>query len=120
MSQVLRRQWATLNRIPRTPSKVGTRELMDELCKEGFDVSLRSIQRDLNMLSTIFPGLQSDDNPDAAGWYWELNAEVMDFPAIDPPMALTFKLAEKFLSDLIPAGCNGFDSTVPESCRRNT
>ena len=65
-------------------------------------MSQRTIQRDLKILSGLFPDLQTDGNKDMAGWSWKHNRAVNDFPAIDPPMALTFKLAEHFLSRLIP------------------
>jgi len=104
MSNSLLRQLTMLRRIPRFPGKVGTRQLMADLKAEGFDVAQRSIQRDLKNLAKLYPTLKSDGNRDAAGWYWEQDAAIHDFPAIDPTMALTFKLAETFLSELIPPG----------------
>jgi predicted DNA-binding transcriptional regulator YafY len=102
MSNTLLRQWAMLKRIPRHPSKISTRELLTALNEEGFSASQRTVQRDLKILSGFFPDLRSDGSKDVAGWFWEQNSAVHDFPGIDPPMALTFKLAEQFLSELIP------------------
>lgn len=102
MSNALLRQLTMLRHIPRFPGKIGTHELMAKLEAEGFQVGQRSIQRDLKNLAKFFPDLKSDGNRDAAGWYWEQGAEIHDFPAIDPKTALTFKLAETFLSELIP------------------
>ncbi len=102
MSNGLLRQLTMSRCIPRFPGKIGTHQLKTTLLAEGFEVAQRSIQRDLNNLAKIFPALKSDGNRDAAGWYWERDAAIHDFPAIDPTMALTFKLAETFLSDLIP------------------
>ncbi len=102
MSNTILRQWAMLKSVPREPRKIDTRSLRQLLEQEGFNISQRSIQRDLNKLSKVFPGLQSDGNRDVAGWFWKSNTAVQDFPAIDPPMALTFKLAESFLGSLRP------------------
>ena len=102
MSNTLLRQLTMLRCIPRAPSRIGTRQLMAKLKSEGFEVAQRSIQRDLNNLAEIFPTLKSDGVRDAAGWSWEKDTEIHDFPAIDPATALTFKLAETFLSELIP------------------
>lgn len=102
MSNTLLRQWAMLKRVPRYPAKINTRSLAELLDKEGFSVSQRTVQRDLKTLSGLFPDLQSDGNRDVAGWSWKRESTVNDIPAIDPPMALTFKLAQDFLSQIIP------------------
>lgn len=102
MSTTLLRQWAMLQKVPRYPRRISTRELLRHLEDEGFSISQRSIQRDLNMLSEIFVGLESDGNQDEAGWYWIKDCQLYDFPSIDPHMALTFKLVENYLKPLIP------------------
>ena len=102
MSNTLLRQWAMLKRIPRHPYKINTRKLLTDLNAEGFSVSQRTIQRDLKILSRFFPDLRNDGSKDVTGWFWKKNSAVHDFPGIDPPMALTFKLAEQFLSEMIP------------------
>ncbi len=102
MPSPLLRQLTMLRRIPRFPGKISTRQLMTDLESEGFDVAQRSIQRDLNNLSNIFPTLKSDGNQDVAGWCWAQDTPVHDFPAIDLSTALTFKLAQTFLTQLIP------------------
>ncbi len=97
----------TLQLIPRhsakSQRKIGTGELLERLEQSGFSINLRSLQRDLQKLSEQFPGLRNDGNRDALGWYWEEGAELLDIPAMDPAMALSFKLAEKFLSPVMPA-----------------
>ncbi len=102
MSNTLLRQWAMLRHVPRYPARINTRALMTRLEEQGFQVSQRTIQRDLKALAGLFPGLQSDENRDMAGWFWSRECEVNDFPAIDPPMAFTFKLAELFLGRMMP------------------
>jgi len=76
---------------------------MEELAKEGIQISQRSIQRDLKFLSqTYFPTLKGDGNLDAQGWFWDKDTQLLDIPAIDLVTALTFQLTEKFLSDKLP------------------
>ena len=55
MADTLLRQWTMLRLIPRAPRKIETAALERLLFEEGFEVNRRSIQRDLNTLSTRFP-----------------------------------------------------------------
>lgn len=100
MSDTLLRQWAMLRRIPRYPHKIDARSLREKLCEVGFDINLRTIQRDLEALSCQFPIL-CDDRDKPFGWSWERNA-LQDMPGMDPPTALTFVLAHRFLEELLP------------------
>lgn len=102
MSNTLLRQLAMLRHIPRYKKKITTKQLVEQLSSEGFDIHQRSVQRDLKSLSKFFPELQTDENKDMAGWSWKHGAAVHDFPAIDTPTALTFKLAETFITNLMP------------------
>jgi predicted DNA-binding transcriptional regulator YafY len=100
MADTLLRQWAMLRLIPRAPRKIDAARLERLLFEEGFEVNLRSIQRDLNTLSTKFP-LLCDMREKPYGWYWDANA-VLDVPGMDPPTALTFSVAERFLNHVLP------------------
>jgi len=91
-----------LRMVPRAPRKISTRQLLENLNKEGFESSQRTIQRDLKDLAVDFPDLKSDENKDMAGWFWEEHGELLSIPAIDPPVAFTLKLADTFLSRLMP------------------
>ena len=102
MSSIFIRHVTLLRGIPRYPRKITARQLLNLLEKEGFEVGIRTIQRDLRELSTLLPDLESDENKDIAGWCWRKNALVSDIPGIDPAMALTFKLSETFLREMIP------------------
>lgn len=94
MSNTLRRQWEIVKRIPRHPSRISTRELEAHLKDQGITVSMRTIQRDLHTLATIFSGLTSDGVKDEAGWFWTKDSEIHDFPTMNPPMAFAFHLME--------------------------
>lgn len=96
------RKFSMLRLIPREPKKTSTHQLMTQLKTEGFETTQRTIQRDLNDLAEFFPDLISDGNKDMAGWSWKKGGDLLSFPAIDPPVAFTLKLADTFLSQLMP------------------
>ena len=99
MSKALRLVYM-LQSIPRSPRRISTRDLHSQLQEQNFSVDIRSVQRDLNELATLFPDLQTDGNKDQAGWFWTKDSKIQQIPAIDPSMALTFKLVDQFLSEL--------------------
>jgi len=101
MSKALRLVYM-LQSIPRSPRRISTRDLHSQLQEQNFSVDIRSVQRDLNELATLFPDLQTDGNKDQAGWFWTKDSKIQQIPAIDPSMALTFKLVDQFLSELVP------------------
>lgn len=97
------RRFRMLQLVQRSRKKTSTRYLVDELAKEGIQISQRSIQRDLKFLSqTYFPTLKGDGNLDAQGWSWDKDTQLLDIPALDLVTALTFQLTEKFLSNKLP------------------
>jgi predicted DNA-binding transcriptional regulator YafY len=96
------RQLLMLQRIPRFPKKTSARDLGDFLKEKGFDVSIRTIQRDLKEMAETFPDLRGDGKKDMQGWSWLRETTVHDIPNINEPMAFTFHLAETFLANLIP------------------
>ncbi|MEA3465123.1 MAG: WYL domain-containing protein [Thermodesulfobacteriota bacterium] len=101
----LRRQWLLLNRIPRRGRK-GTKYFQEALQAAGFDVSLRTIQRDLKELSRYFPLLSDEER--ISGWQWSEDAPSFDIPGMDPQAALAFKMIEVHLSKMLPASCLNF------------
>ena len=66
-SNSLYRQWQILSRLS-TGKWMGTRELQDMLVREGIDISLRTIQRDLNQIALRFPIESNKTIPQ--GWRW--------------------------------------------------
>ncbi len=95
------RQLQLLQFIPRYPSKISTSELKAQLKTEGFDVSMRMIQRDLESLELVM-GLQCDDRERPYGWSWSQNAQGLQ-PYMEPVEALTFALAGQYLEPLMPS-----------------
>ncbi len=101
MSDTLLRQWELLRSIPRAPRKIDVATLMQKLEGAGYPSNKRTIQRDLNTLSSVFP-LQSDTKGIPYGWSWSAEAPAFDLPAMDGPTALTLRLIEQFIPALLP------------------
>jgi predicted DNA-binding transcriptional regulator YafY len=101
MSDTLMRQWELLRAIPRAPRKIDVATLMVRLRESGYRITRRSLQRDLNLLSGVFP-LQSDTRTIPYGWSWAAEAPTFDLPAMDGPSALTMCIVELFAQTLLP------------------
>lgn len=97
----LLRHWAMLRLIPRHPRRIDTRRIRDELERQGYDITLRSIQRDLNKLSAMLPLCSDQSKPQ--GWWWQADADLLEIPGLDPQAALVFKMAELHLKQVLPA-----------------
>jgi len=95
-----------LHLIPRSPRKISTSELSQELLDKGYAISQRSIQRDLQALSTLFP-LTVDERSKPYGWSWAKDGNVMNIPALDSHVAITFNLVEQYLKPMLPPGVAG-------------
>lgn len=95
------RQILMLRKIPRLPQTVSTGRIHEYLQhQEGFDISLRSVQRDLNSLSTVFPLVSTQQGRET---HWSfLEKGVVDIPALDIDTAIAFDMVERFLKDLLP------------------
>ena len=70
----------TFGFIPRQPLKKSPQKLQDDL-QIGFEVSIRTIQRDLKVLSSILP-LISDERDKPYGWSWHREAVGLSPPWI--------------------------------------
>ncbi len=98
----LHRLLALLRLIPTEPRRISTPTLQEKLKDRGFSVTLRSIQRDLNRLSTPF-SLQCDDSETPFRWSFTRNAP-LDLVEMDTPTALALYLSESHLGMLLPQG----------------
>ena len=96
MPDTLQRQWAMLRLIPREPRRISVTDIQQKLAAADFYVTARTIQRDLQELSALFP-LTIDDRNKPYGWSWTKDGRIFDLPGMDPQTALTFRLVEKFL-----------------------
>jgi predicted DNA-binding transcriptional regulator YafY len=90
-----------LRSIPRAPAKVTVVTLLAKLAAAGFKTTKRTVQRELNTLSNVFP-LASDDRSIPYGWNWAPDAPAFDLPAMDATTALSLRMIEQFLPSLMP------------------
>jgi len=100
MTDTLSRQWTMLRAIPLAPRKVSTAQLADQLRAAGFDVDLRTVQRDLHKLGEIFPLVVDDHKP--AGWSWRRESPAFELPGMDLHAALAWRLAGAHVLHLLP------------------
>jgi predicted DNA-binding transcriptional regulator YafY len=99
--ETLRRQWEILRSLPRYPAKVEAKTIQDRLQRAGFRVTKRTVERDLQNLSGIFP-IASDERDKPYGWSWQKDAPVLDVPGLSAAQALAFALVNRYLSPLLP------------------
>lgn len=99
--QSLLRQWNMLRLLPRAPVKISARELCERLGSADFPVAKRTVERDLNELSAVFP-LVVDTREKPYGWSWQRDASSFDLPGLSIPDALTLTLVEQHLRNQLP------------------
>lgn len=99
-NETLARQWEMLRLIPSNNQRMTTSELTSRLERVGFAVTLRTVQRDLVKLSTLFP-LSCDEDGATPGWYWMPKAS-LEIPNLSIPDALSIKMMESYLTPLLP------------------
>ena len=95
------RKIQTLRFIEYSSNKKGIKELHELLVGEGYQVDIRSVQRDVKALSKVFD-IENDGNKDQPGWFWKKDAKRIELPNMDPCVALTFKMAEHYLKGIMP------------------
>lgn len=96
------RQWQMLRLIPRYPQKITASMLKSKLDAEQMVVSKRTVERDLHGLSLSFP-IMLDDREKPFGWSWQKDASAFDLPGLGQHEALTLKLVQAQLKNLLPA-----------------
>ena len=93
------RQWQLLSQLERG-RWLGTAHLHEQLVLAGFDMSLRTVQRDLNALAKRFPIEKNNANPQ--GWRWEEDAPIQSLPHMNLSQAVAFNMVEANLAQLLP------------------
>ena len=89
-----------LRRIPRG-RKVTASELHVQLKDVGIDRDLRTVQRQLEMLSEHFE-IERDDRSKPYGYRWLEQAKALAIPNLTPQESLLLQLAEEHLKNLLP------------------
>ena len=100
--ETLHRQWQMLRLLPRYPLKVTAKQLCEKLHAESYEVTKRTIERDLMSLSESFP-IVADERDKPYGWSWAKDGAIFDLPGISVTEALTFNLVEQHLKSILPA-----------------
>lgn len=96
----LARQWDMLKLLPARGPGITARDIVARLESEGYKVSKRTVERDLQALSTIFPILCNDKST-PFGWHFAPGTR-LDISALTISEALTLKLVEQYLTPLLP------------------
>lgn len=97
----LARQWELLrNHLPSRRPGRSSREIRDRLEAAGHKVSKRTVERDLDELSRIFP-LRKNDISIPFGWHWIENAR-FDLPGMGLAEAVSLGLMEDVLRQMMP------------------
>jgi predicted DNA-binding transcriptional regulator YafY len=89
-----------LRRIPRN-RKVTAEELHAQVKEAGFERDLRTIQRQLDLLSEHFK-LDRDTRNKPYGYSWPKNSEGLSVPGLNLKESLLLRLAEEHLRNLLP------------------
>lgn len=86
--------------IPRSPAQVTVKDLTDELQHIGFKVTSRTVQRDLNDISSVLP-LEKNDKSKPYGWKWARDAKT-HISLMSLQEALTLHLVNQHLLQMLP------------------
>ena len=104
----LLRQWEMMRMltVSRSDTKHDGRwdkasEIATKLNDLGYDVSVRTVQRDLLELSSIFPIELNNKNPRDYGWRWMKGAN-LSVPGLSVSEALAMRMVEMHLKQLLP------------------
>ena len=97
------RYLALLQLIPAYPKMMSVAELQKALRDKNdeYEIGARSLQRDLNKLSGVFP-LSSEFKGRTQYWFWPDKNDLLQIPAMNSNTALAFKLASEQLRSLLP------------------
>ena len=102
---VLLRQWELLRLLPYTGDGKSALVLTKELVDNGYDISKRQIERDLNELSEVF-SLDINNENVPQRWKW-LKGSSVDLPGMTITDALSMHLVEETLKKLLPISMYG-------------
>lgn len=92
-------------------------ELREQLADRGFDVDLRSVQRDLKELQKSFP-LDHNDKGKPHGWRWSAEA-AGGIASMSTPEALMLVLVQQHLQAALPATMlEGFETLFTRARQR--
>ena len=89
-----------LKLLPNRAPGLSAADLHQQLQDAGHRTTKRTVERDLNELSRLFP-LHCNDKGTPYGWYWQPGKSI-DLPGITVGEALTLRLVEDSIRPLVP------------------
>jgi predicted DNA-binding transcriptional regulator YafY len=92
---------AMLDMIPKV-GKITASEMHTRLLEMGYERDLRSIQRQLEVLSSQF-SIERDDCSKPYGYKWSRDAKGISIPGLTLHESLLLNMAEKYLRNLLPS-----------------
>lgn len=95
----LQRQWHLLKLLPTRKPGATTSDLLNALNDLGYAVKKRQLERDLQMLSMLFP-IQCNDKSKPFGWYWNSSCQL---PSMTIQEAMSYELMAPTLKSLLPS-----------------
>lgn len=94
------RQWSLLKALPNRGPGLSARQLTEHLREQGYEVSKRTVERDLRDLSQHF-AIYENAKSKPYGWRW-LESATMAIPGISIPEALSLQIAQQSFQHLLP------------------
>ncbi len=98
--ETLSRQWELLKAIPLRGQGKTAAELTQALTDQGFQITKRTVERDLNDLSLVFP-LLTDDSCSPQRWGW-IDDKDLHLPGMSVVEAVMLQLVEGTLQQVLP------------------
>ena len=95
------RQWELLKLLPSRGLGSTTAGLVERLAGLGYRVDVRTVQRDLVHLSTMFP-ICAEESSKPYLWRW-MEGKELSIPALELGEPVSLKLLETYLQPLLPA-----------------
>ncbi len=106
-----------LRRIPRG-RKVTAAMLHEQLSSDGYKRDIRTIQRQLDMLSGHFD-IERDNRSKPFGYSWKSSSKGFSMPLLTEQESLLLTLAEQHLKSLLPEGLMKSMNPFFETARQN-
>jgi hypothetical protein len=86
MGTALMRQWLVLALLPKPPRRVDAAFIAASLAARELKIHLRTIQRDLIELASVFP-IVADERSKPYGWRWSEDAQLLPATPSCPALA---------------------------------
>lgn len=114
-NHTLPRLMEILKLVPQEPGWTCVQRICDSLDANSFPVDKRTVQRDLNLLSGVFPLISTVRRGEATRWAWAQAARPVSFPTPSVETGLALLLVHQYLQNLLPqSALNAIERVVPQ------